>query len=120
MSEPEDLKRVPVSVLVNEGIDAGVVDWLAARVADDGAELTGSRALMPALATAANDRLTAMSEPLTFTVSCDPNTDTITVDCDLVCTLAAVRDLCLFIAATCTDLRPGVAINRNGKAIQSL
>ena len=115
-----DPEPVSVATVVGEGIDSGVVDWLVDRATEDRMVLTGDGGLLPELAAAVQNRITAGSQPVQFIVTWDPPTITVTVDCNSACTLATVRDVCLIIATTCTDHRPVVYIKRDGKTIQSL
>jgi hypothetical protein len=117
-------ERVPLATLVGEAVDAGVIDWLTDRVTEDGAKLTthaGHGGLLAALAMAAQRRIADGTGPVRFTVCWDPADPVpIDVDCNPACTLAVVRDLCVLVAATCTNPRPTVTIHRGGREIQSL
>jgi hypothetical protein len=109
----------PEAVLVDEAVDAGVVQWLVDRVVDDQVALLGQDGLLPALAEAVRHPVAA--GPVRFTVTWDPTSaQRIAVDCDPGCTMATVRDVCVLIAATCTDLRPSVSIVRDDRVIQRL
>lgn len=109
---------VSVAVLVDEASDAGVLAWLSDRAATDGAQLDGPGGLLSALGSTVQERRT---EPTSFAVTWDPTgLPAITVECEPGCTFAEIRDACLFIAATCTDLRPTVGINRAGQPVQRL
>lgn len=120
-AEQTNSETVPVSVLVDEAADAGMVEWLADRVVDDQVTLSGEVGLLPALAEAARRQVATAPVSVHFTVTWDPTSaQLIAVDCAPGCMLATVRDVCVLIAATCTNLRPSVSIVRNDQMIQSL
>lgn len=115
---PATAAGAPMAVLVDEANDAGVVAWLADRVADDGTQLDGPGGLLAALSAAVPQRQTG---PTSFVVTWDPTQlQAITVECGSGCTVAEVRDVCLFIAATCTERRPVVEITRGGRSVACL
>lgn len=109
---------VPVSVLVDEAREAGVIDWLADQISSQcvphGMALTGSGGLLPALAAAARERIPARSATVQVVVIYDPTTGRITVDSDARTTLAMIRDLCLQVAMTCGDLHSMPEVRRDG------
>lgn len=112
---------VPVALVIEEMTDAGLVDYLAERVTDDGLALTGPAGVLPKLATAVHHRLTGQPKPVQFQITWDPTDPiSVTVTCSAGCTRAAIHDLCLLVGTTCTDLRPAITITRDGDAIERL
>jgi hypothetical protein len=112
---------VPVSVLVNEASDAGVVDWLADQIRSqfmphDWA-LDARGGLLPALAAAAHERIASRSASVQVIVTHDPTTGSMTVDSDARATLATIRDLCLEVAMVC-DLHSVVEVRRDGAVVR--
>lgn len=118
-SSPVAAAELSIAELIDEAADAGVVTWLLDRVTEDGARLSGPTGLLPALESAVLRRSHARTEPARLVVTWDPaGRQVITVDCTPGCTLAELRDVCLLIAATCTDLRPCIQIHRDGEPVQ--
>lgn len=115
-------ERVPTRVLVEEAVDAGVVGWMVEHAAEDGAVLTGETGLLPGLIAEAQQQLAtgAPDRPLHFTVMWNPALAAIAVNSDAACTVAMVRDLCLSVAALCTDIRPRVTLHRAGVPVRKL
>jgi len=109
---------VPVSVLVDEAREAGVIDWLAGQISGQcvphGMALAGSGGLLPALAAAAQERIPSQSVSVRVVVIYDPATGRITVDSDVRTTLATIRDMCLQVVMTCGDLHSRVEVRRDG------
>src|SRR5262249_20427380 len=97
-SRPDD--PVPVSVLVGEAIEAGVVGWLADQVIKQctphGLPLDGDGGLLPALAVAATERARSRRPgPVTVELSYDPDRQRITANVEPGTSLATLGAACL-------------------------
>jgi hypothetical protein len=113
-----DDEPLDVDTAMREADQAGVVQWLADRVASDGMLLTGDGQLLDALGQAAQRRAAGPREPVAFVVSYSPDTGIAEVDFGPSCTAAMVRELCVNVAASCGgDGSPTVRFHRNGKTI---
>jgi hypothetical protein len=113
---------VPVSVLVREATEAGVVDWLADQIMSQfvphRTALDGRGGLLPALVAAAHERISSQSGSVQVIVTHDPTTGSITIESDARTSLATIRDLCLEAAWACGDLHSRVEVQRDGAAVR--
>jgi hypothetical protein len=122
---PSAADAVPVSVLVQEARQAGVVDWLADRIVEQcrphGIPFDGDGGLLPALAAAAYERVTCRpSGPVTIEVTYDPGRQRITANVEPGTSLATLGAACLALAFTAADLHPSVEIQLAGTAFRCL
>jgi hypothetical protein len=122
---PPAADAVPVSVLVQEAREAGVVDWLADRIVEQcrphGIPFDGDGGLLPALAAAAYERVASRpSGPVTIEVTYDPDRQRITANVAPGTTLATLGAACLALAFMAADLHPSVEIHRAGTAFRCL
>ena len=118
-ARPPAADAVSVSQLVDEAVEAGVVDWIAAQIAEQcrphGVPLDGDGGLLPALAAAAYERVASgLSGPVTIEVTYDPVLQRITADVAPDTSLATLGAACLGLALTAADLHPVVEIRRAG------
>jgi hypothetical protein len=112
-------ESVPVSVLVEQALDAGVVDWLAEQITEQctphGIPLDGDGGLLPALAAAAWERIASPpSRAVKIEITYDSDRQRITADLEPGTSLATLRDVGLGLAVTAADLHPFVAVRRGG------
>jgi len=126
-SESDELRPVcdPVSVstLVNEAIEAGIVDWLADTISDQcephGLALHGEEGLLVALGRAASKRARSRPcGPVKIEVTYDPATQRITANVAAETSVATLGAACLAVAFTAADLHPFAELQRSGITVR--